>query len=270
MNIIETSDDDRKLFVVREYHNGPNPDSSNDILEYLYDIRDVMNEYIDKEKDRLLKEIHNRKGHIGPNYNFAKVSCHPSLRNQIHVTVENLKKIESIIEDVINSDKSMFAVVWSIKGFSITNPRLIYVQETQRDVYRFCFDPKRLLHLSDEVYKARTLSITDPIDTYTVLRIIDDPQLEDHYDFWNIHNIFGQTGSSIDNTLSLNQRANKIYIYADSNINNAIEAIDSLNEDIVKCKECGKYFLIQYNERLWYTQRGLSIPKRCPRCRKNS
>lgn len=100
------------------------------------------------------------------------------------------------------------------------------------------------------------------------MRIIDDPQLEEYYDFWNIHNIFGHTGSSIDNTLSLNQLANKIYIYADSPINNAIESIDSLNEDIVKCKECGKYFLIQYNERLWYTQRDLSIPKRCPHCRK--
>lgn len=264
MNIIETSDDDRKLFVVREYHNGPIPDSSNDILEYLYDIRDIMNKYIDKERDRLLNEIHNRKGHVSPYYNFAKVSCHQSLYNKMHVTVKNLEKIESIIEDVINSDKSMFAVVWSINGFSITNPRLIYVQETQRDVYRFCFNQKRLLHLSDEVYKARTLSITDPIDTYTVLRIIDDPQLGDHYDFWNIHDLFRDS----DVSSSINQRANKIYIYADSNINNANEAINSINEDIVKCKECGKYFLIQYNERIWYTQRGLSIPKRCPHCRK--
>ena len=35
-----------------------------------------------------------------------------------------------------------------------------------------------------------------------------------------------------------------------------------------KCKDCGIFFLTDCNEETWYKNRGLTLPKRCIKCRK--
>lgn len=36
---------------------------------------------------------------------------------------------------------------------------------------------------------------------------------------------------------------------------------------VKKCKDCGKYFIINYNEYIWFKNRDLKIPVRCNECR---
>lgn len=44
-------------------------------------------------------------------------------------------------------------------------------------------------------------------------------------------------------------------------------AIREFNKTLMKCKECGKYFELTWSEKLFFEQKGLSIPKRCRPCR---
>lgn len=36
---------------------------------------------------------------------------------------------------------------------------------------------------------------------------------------------------------------------------------------IVKCKDCGKYFVRTFSEEVWFIEHTLNRPKRCPKCR---
>lgn len=55
----------------------------------------------------------------------------------------------------------------------------------------------------------------------------------------------------------------------------AIKGTDSYNQKIkdgklffYKCKDCGIFFAMTDEEKKYYTNRGLSIPKRCESCRR--
>ena len=36
---------------------------------------------------------------------------------------------------------------------------------------------------------------------------------------------------------------------------------------VFKCKDCGRYFIIDSDEEQWFQDRDLSLPKRCVKCR---
>lgn len=36
---------------------------------------------------------------------------------------------------------------------------------------------------------------------------------------------------------------------------------------IIKCKDCGKEFVVDDKELKWYADRGWDVPKRCKECR---
>ncbi|RHP47012.1 zinc-ribbon domain containing protein [Clostridium sp. AF32-12BH] len=38
-------------------------------------------------------------------------------------------------------------------------------------------------------------------------------------------------------------------------------------DDVVQCKECGKYFWQKHTEVHWYVERGMTPPRRCWSCR---
>ena len=38
--------------------------------------------------------------------------------------------------------------------------------------------------------------------------------------------------------------------------------------EVIKCKDCGKFFILNQDERIWFDQRNLNKPKRCANCRK--
>lgn len=50
-------------------------------------------------------------------------------------------------------------------------------------------------------------------------------------------------------------------------INNKNIADGSLS--IIKCKDCGRYFQLSRNEALSFEAKGLNLPKRCYKCRRN-
>lgn len=38
--------------------------------------------------------------------------------------------------------------------------------------------------------------------------------------------------------------------------------------DVIKCKDCGKGFLLSSDKKRFFLDRGLHLPKRCPECRR--
>ncbi len=55
----------------------------------------------------------------------------------------------------------------------------------------------------------------------------------------------------------------------------AHDAVENLNVKIasgeitvIKCKDCGKFFVLGNSERDWYLSKNYAIPKRCYSCRK--
>lgn len=43
-----------------------------------------------------------------------------------------------------------------------------------------------------------------------------------------------------------------------------------LDSKFLKCKQCGKYYILTSSTIEWYKENELSIPKRCKACRKNN
>ena len=61
-----------------------------------------------------------------------------------------------------------------------------------------------------------------------------------------------------------------------SDYNSQSNTVDTLNNKlqpgevtVILCKTCGKYFWIDADEKEWFAERKLSIPKRCWYCRRH-
>ena len=257
-----------KVFVIREYCDAEDvePDASNDILEYLYDIRDILTEGIDRQRARVLQEVHDKNSyHESLKYDISRYRLHPEYH--LRISHSDLNKIKEIIDKVRGSDKRMFAVVWTLeRGAILAEPRLVNMWRSYVKLFNICFDQKRLFHLSDKPHQANAISFIDEEnDRYTEVRILDDYRCKKHYDFWNVRGILTPSKSA----MLINKEANCIYTEADSNLDNIREGLVSINEDIIRCKDCGNYFLLGHNEKCWYAAKGLVAPKRCPSCRKS-
>ena len=48
------------------------------------------------------------------------------------------------------------------------------------------------------------------------------------------------------------------------------EEIERGETDVVKCKDCGRYFILLWSEKEWFEDRDLNIPRRCVSCRKKN
>lgn len=46
------------------------------------------------------------------------------------------------------------------------------------------------------------------------------------------------------------------------------ELLDGGYFEVLKCRECGQYFVFRHKESRWYSEMGLEHPKRCRGCRK--
>ena len=267
MNKIISTDD--KVFVIREYCDAEDvkPDASNDILEYLYDIKDILEEGIDRQRARVLQEVHNKNSyHESLKQDISRYRLHPEYH--LRISHKNLNKIDEIIYKVRSSDKGMLAVVWTLERAVLSEPRLVNMWRLWRsylNLFNICFDQKRLFHLSDKPHQANAVSFIDENDRYTEVKILDDCHYKKHYDFWNVRDILTPSKSA----MLINKEANCIYTEADSNLDNIREGLASINEDIIRCKDCGNYFLLGYREKCWYADKGLVAPKRCPSCRKS-
>lgn len=59
--------------------------------------------------------------------------------------------------------------------------------------------------------------------------------------------------------------------YWNTDLNNALISVENNNKQLQyfhKCPDCNHYFWLLPQEMDWFTNRKLSMPKRCPKCRK--
>lgn len=195
---------ENKIWVIREYNDSDeNISYINDILEYMYDIRDGLKEGIEKRTKNVQSFINNN--------NTDYCSYHRSYRDDkyyidkaSHLKIEcipdNLKIINALIEEVNGSDDKIYAVVWDIsdqRSNVIKNPRLRKVLKTYLPVYDIRFDRKNLFHLG-ELHNANGISITDNDEALTIMA---DWHLTEHLDGRGtitdpIFGIFGLSTSS--------------------------------------------------------------------------
>ena len=198
MNTTEINEN--KIWVIREYNNSDeNISYTNGILEYLYDIRDGLEEGIAKRTKMAQSFINNNdtyRSYLDDKYCIDKTS-----RFKIECLPDNLNVINALIDDVNGSDYDMYAVVWDKSNQHrnvIENPRLRRVLKTYCSVYDIRFDRKNLFHLG-ELHQANGISITDNGEALTFMT---DYHLTEHLDVRgtitdSIFGIFENSGSSV-------------------------------------------------------------------------
>lgn len=266
MNTVENKEN--KIWVIREYNDSDeNISYMNDILEYLYDIRDGLKEGIEKRTKNAQSFISNNgtyRSYLDDKYYFEKAS-----HLKIECLPDNLMVINDLIDEVNGSDDKIYAVVWDKsdqRANAIKNPRLRKVLKTYLPVYDIRFDRKNLFHLG-ELHNANGISITDNDEALTIM---NDYHLTEHLDGIGtitdpIFGIFEHSNSSVE---YIEKQLKRIYVHeADEDMDRANSILKKINEEVIRCKDCGEYFILSKSHREYYLGKGLSIPKRCSACR---
>ncbi len=266
MNTVENKEN--KIWVIREYNDSDeNISYSNDILEYLYDIRDGLKEGIEKRIENAQSFINNNdtyRSYRADKYYFDKAT-----NLKIQNLPDNLNVINALIDEVNGSDDKMYAVVWDKSDQHrnvIENPRLRRVLKTYCSVYDIRFDRKNLFHLG-EVHQANAISITDNGEALTFMT---DYHLCEHLDARGTITdpIFGIFENSESSVQYIEKQLKHIYVHEiDEDMDRANSIMKKINEEVLRCKDCGDYFLLSKSHREYYLGRGLSVPKRCSSCR---
>lgn len=266
MNTLEIKEN--KIWVIREYNvSDDNFTSANDILEYLYDIRDGLEEGIAKRRKNAQSFINDNstyRSYRAEKYYFDRAS-----NLKIECLPDNLMVINALIDEVNGSDDKMYAVVWDKseeRANVIKNPRLRKVLKTYLPVYDIRFDKKNLFHLG-EIHQANGISITDNGEALTFMT---DCHLTEHLDGRGTitDSIFGIFENSASSVAYIEKQLKRVYVHEiDEDMDRANAILKKINEEVVQCKDCGDYFLLSKSHREYYLGRGLSIPKRCSPCR---
>ena len=266
MNTVENKEN--KIWVIREYNDSDeNISYMNDILEYLYDIRDGLKEGIEKRTKNAQSFISNNgtyRSYLDDKYYFEKAS-----HLKIECLPDNLMVINDLIDEVNGSDDKIYAVVWDKsdqRANAIKNPRLRKVLKTYLPVCDIRFDRKNLFHLG-ELHNANGISITDNDEALTIM---NDYHLTEHLDGIGtitdpIFGIFEHSNSSVE---YIEKQLKRIYVHeADEDMDRANSILKKINEEVIRCKDCGEYFILSKSHREYYLGKGLSVPKRCSACR---
>lgn len=265
MNTVTTYNE--KMFIIREYNNfgDEEPSYRNDILEYLYDIRDGINNSIDIMKSKATRmangdtwaTINNRDKCVIDPVTRWSICLSPK-------TAENdLMVINAIIEEVLGSDDDMFAVVWDCVDFHLMNPRLQVVKKTYIPVYPLKFDKKKLFYLGD-VYNANGLSVTDGSDE---LKVVNDSHMVTPLKQRTLGiDMFGVFDSLILSSESITKRSKGVYV-EEPDVDNATALINKVNNKLMCCSDCKLYWILTDEKERSLSKKGFKIPKRCISCR---
>lgn len=266
MNTVENKEN--KIWVIREYNDSDeNISYMNDILEYLYDIRDGLKEGIEKRIENAQSFINNNdtyRSYRADKYYFDKAT-----NFKIQNIPDNLNVINALIDEVNGNDDKMYAVVWDRsdqRANVIKNPRLRRVLKTYCSVYDIRFDRKNLFHLG-ELHQANAISITDNGEALTFMT---DYHLTEHLDARGTitDSIFGIFENSESSVQYIEKQLKHIYVHEiDEDMDRANSILKKINDEVLCCKDCGDYFLLSKSHREYYLGRGLSVPKRCSSCR---
>ena len=265
MNTVTTHNE--KMFVIREYNNfgDEEPSCRNDILEYLYDIRDGINDSIDTMKSKATRIVNGDTWATINNHDKCVIDpvTHWSIRLSPKTAENDLMVINAIIEEVLGSDDDMFAVVWDCKAFHQMNPRLQVVKRTYIPVYPLKFDKKKLFYLGD-VYNANALSVTDGLDE---LKVAKDSHMVTPFNQRILGiDMFGVLDSLILSSETITKQIKGVYV-EEPDVGNATASINEVNNKLMCCNDCKLYWILTDEERAFFVKKGLKIPKRCKPCR---
>lgn len=266
MNTVESREN--KIWVIREYNDSDeNISYKNDILEYLYDIRDGLEEGIEKRTKNVQSFIDNNDTYYR-SYRDDRYYIDKASHLKIECIPDNLTVINALIDEVNGSDDKIYAVVWDNdqQANVIKNPRLRKVLKTYLPVYDIRFDRKNLFHLG-ELHNANGISITDNDEALTIM---NDYHLTEHLDGRDtitdpIFGIFEHSNSSVE---YIEKQLKRIYVHEiDEDVDRANSILKKINDEVIQCKDCGEYFILFKSHREYYLGKGLSVPKRCSSCR---
>lgn len=259
-----------KLFIVREYSNSETAATANtDILDYLYQCRDSMKSAIETSL-RIARTMIKGKD-ISFYDERSRVAVTPNGR-YIKLTNDNLDVINAIIDDILDGDAEQYVLVWDIEENPrsrrcfqfVTNPRLVDFTIETKTVHRVSFDYHKLFHLVEDSIKC--VVIQDGKDR---VEINEDVYDVSELDLCNIHSMeldrrLGQplTRNQIEDELTYS----KEYVLNSSRIPTITENLNKLNKELIRCKNCGRFFFMDEYDKKWFTNKGWNIPKLCKTC----
>jgi hypothetical protein len=261
MNKMLENHDHTILINLLEYAtNEKDMSPESDVLTFLYSIRDSLSEGLDRRRCDAINVIHGGTSKYPHILDFIR---HP-LFSLYHLEIkkETFDTINSMIEEVLDeTDITQYAIVWDIKGYVINNPRFLQISDDKIDIYEILFTPKDKFYTNPTSAKALSL-----IANGEKFVFINDHINKDLFDMtWSLHDIFDDRSVSEE---KIKSKIKSLFILeSDPYLNEMRDAIKEFNETIHQCKECGKYFSLTWSEKLFFEQKGLSIPKRCMPCR---
>lgn len=237
---------DKKVLFVREYC--PTEDSclsSNDILTFIYILRDVAQKNID---ERLAI------AHGAVKYSRVVVTAKIFLYGwHIKVTNDLLDICNTMTDYVLDSPEMQFVVVFD-KGDDevLINPRIHTMTPTEIPMKQLKFDGKF------EIIEGSYQDGFEFVDDDSELMLIFDERSDKMF---NANDLYWVT---IKNPKEKEFFDGKFI--TDNNVESVKGLIEKLNNEIIKCRGCDKYFIFRDKEREWYDERGFKYPRRCKQC----
>lgn len=239
-----------KVVVIREYCDDV-PSRVNDILEYLYNIEDLMS-------DNIQKRINFARGLStwSPD-NFIR-TCDG---DYILSTNENLNAIIKIIDDAKNTNSNLYAVVYDVGDGSSINPIL-----SNPRLHIPVLTPIPCKQLIFEHNKFQIIESSKP-----GYEIVDNSELI-HFD--NNEHVNPNTTSFYSKYMcptftrdvpSDTFRPDGLYVL-DEDADKIQPMLDHINKRMIKCIDCKKSFYLDDNYRQWFDDRKMPYPKRCKLC----
>lgn len=260
MNKMVENHDNTILINLLEYAtNEEDMSPESDVLTFLYSIRDSLMLGIDCRRRHVIDLIHGGKS------NYSRISDtikHPLTFYDLKIKQETLDTINSMIEEVLNeTDITQYAIAWDIERYCLHNPRFVKITDDKLNIYEILFTPKDKFYTNPTLVEALSSVVNGEKFIF-----MNDPTHEDLFDaIWSLHDIFD--GKSLSEKEIKNGIKKLFILESDPYLNEMRDAIKEFNKTLMKCKECGKYFELTWSEKLFFEQKGLSIPKRCMPCR---
>ena len=237
---------DKKVLFVREYC--PTEDSclgSNDILTFIYNLRDDAQSNIDER-------LAIARGAV--KYSRVVVTSKIFFYGY-HIKVTNdLPEICNTMADyVLDSPETQFAVVFDKdKDEVLSNPRIHIMTPTEIPMKQLKFDG------TFGIVESSYPDGFEFVDTDSVLMLIFDEKSDKMFKYDDLYWV------TIKNPKEKEFFDGKFV--PDNNVESVTELIEKLNSEIIRCRDCGKYFIFRDKEREWYDDRGFKYPRRCKTC----
>jgi len=237
---------DKKVIFMREYC--PTEEScfsSNDILTFIYNLRDNAQANIN---ERIGVAHGNIKYH---RYIVTNMIFYFGFK--IIVTNDLISCLDTMTDYVLDSSEMQFAIVFDMdKDEVLSNPRIHACTPTEIPMKRISFDG------TFGIVESSYPDGYEMVDTDSELLLIFDEQSDKMFKYDQLYWV----------TIK-NPREKEFFdgkFITDHNVESVTKLIEKLNKEIIRCKACGKYFIFRDKEREWYDDRGFKYPRRCKTC----